>query len=384
MKDNSIPTKDINTDRLLGNYSGGDKGPILVCTAGLHGNETAGIEALRQVFNTLNTQKKTIHGTVTGFAGNLRALEEGQRYLDHDLNRSWTPDRTEAIQRNTFSANNIEDQEQLALLSELAPYLDSKRSVYFLDLHTTTANGIPFCCFGDTLRNRKYGRAVPVPKILGLEDQLEGSLTEFLNIQGYPTLVVEGGQHNSPESIQSLESAIWLVMEHLGLMKRGAPGSISEHRQYLSHRTHGMPDYIEITHRHEIRPQDEFQMNEGYLNFQRVKEGEYLARDRFGKIYAPFDGIILLPLYQGLGNDGFFIGRKLSERALDISSLLRKFRFDALLSAMPGIQTCEDSENTLVVNPEVLRSKRAEWLYLMGYRKLRKADNRYFAKKRPE
>jgi succinylglutamate desuccinylase len=196
--------------------------------------------------------------------------------------------------------------------------------------------------------------------------------------------VVEGGQHNSPESVRSLESSIWLVMEHLGLIRRGSVEQMSEYRQYLVDRTHGMPDYIEITHRHEIHPKDEFQMKEGYLNFQRVNEGEYLARDRFGKIYAPFDGIILLPLYQGLGNDGFFIGRKISERALDISSLLRKFRFDAFLSAMPGIRTCQDSENTLMVNPEVLRSKRAEWLYLMGYRKLRKSDDRYLAKKRPE
>ena len=376
--------QDTLKNRLIGNYSGDEEGPILICTAGLHGNETAGIEALDRVFQKLDSEKIKLHGTITGFAGNLRALKERQRYMDHDLNRSWTPDRTEAIRKNIFSAEKIEDQEQVALLEELQPYFNSKRQVYFLDLHTTTANGIPFCCFGDTLRNREYARAVPIPKILGLEDQLEGSLTEYLNIQGYPTLVVEGGQHNSPESVKSLEASIWLVLEHLELITRGAIEEMSDYRQYLSERTQEMPDYIEITHRHEIHSQDEFQMNEGYLNFQGVQEGEYLARDRFGKIYAPFDGIILLPLYQGLGNDGFFIGRKISGRALEISSLLRKFRFDALLSAIPGIQTCKDSENTLVVNPEVLHSKRAEWLNLMGYRKLQKSDNHYFAKKRPE
>ncbi len=357
---------------------------MLVCTAGIHGNELAGIKALQSVFRFLKRENVPLKGEIIAFAGNLQALQKGKRYLDHDLNRSWSFDRVHDLQAGDLTTYTVEDHEQTALLDALQPYFTINRPVYFLDLHTTTANGIPFSCFGDTLQNRRYGRALPVPKILGLEDQLEGSLTEYLNIRGFPTMVVEGGQHNSQESIRSIEASIWLIMHHLGMLHTADFPEMSARREYLQSRTVNMPEFIEITHRHEIHPNDEFQMNDGYLNFQRISEGEYLARDKYGKIYAPFDGIILLPLYQGLGNDGFFIGKELSQRALDISSLLRKLQLDTFLPVLPGVRTFDKDQNTLVIEPEVLRSKTAGWLYLMGYRKVKKADSHYYIKKRPE
>ena len=48
-------------------------------------------------------------------------------------------------------------------------------------------------------------------------------------------------------------------------------------------------------------------MNEGYLNFQEVKKGEHLANDKNGPIYASEDSLILMPLYQKKGEDGFFL-----------------------------------------------------------------------------
>jgi hypothetical protein len=38
-------------------------------------------------------------------------------------------------------------------------------------------------------------------------------------------------------------------------------------------------------------------------------ENPLLAHDRNGEIRAPFDGLVLLPLYQSEGSDGFFYGR---------------------------------------------------------------------------
>ena len=51
-------------------------------------------------------------------------------------------------------------------------------------------------------------------------------------------------------------------------------------------------------------------MREGYVNFQRVAAGELLANDARGEIRAPWNGMVLLPLYQqtcdrlGDGADG--------------------------------------------------------------------------------
>ena len=54
-------------------------------------------------------------------------------------------------------------------------------------------------------------------------------------------------------------------------------------------------------------------MEPGFANIQRTTGGTLLARDGRGEIRAPFDGLVLLPLYQPQGSDGFFYGRALSD-----------------------------------------------------------------------
>jgi succinylglutamate desuccinylase len=53
-------------------------------------------------------------------------------------------------------------------------------------------------------------------------------------------------------------------------------------------------------------------MEPGFANIHPTAAGTLLARDRSGEIRAPFDGVVLLPLYQPDGEDGFFYGRPLA------------------------------------------------------------------------
>lgn len=62
---------------------------------------------------------------------------------------------------------------------------------------------------------------------------------------------------------------------------------------------------MEVRHRHPIVPDDEFRMGEGFRTFQNIVAGQLLAHDRRGEVHASESGRILLPLYQGLGSDGF-------------------------------------------------------------------------------
>jgi hypothetical protein len=52
-------------------------------------------------------------------------------------------------------------------------------------------------------------------------------------------------------------------------------------------------------------PADEFAMAPGFANIQPV-----VARDRSGEIRADEDCLLVMPLYQGKGDDGFFLGRE--------------------------------------------------------------------------
>ena len=68
-----------------------------------------------------------------------------------------------------------------------------------------------------------------------------------------------------------------------------------------------LPKLTELIEIHTIGPDDDFEMMPNYVNFQEIKKGEYLAKDRNGKILASVDGRILMPLYQKQGEDGFFL-----------------------------------------------------------------------------
>jgi succinylglutamate desuccinylase len=52
-------------------------------------------------------------------------------------------------------------------------------------------------------------------------------------------------------------------------------------------------------------------MQPDYKNFQAVEKGELLALDKHGEIRADEDGLILMPLYQKQGDDGFFLVRRI-------------------------------------------------------------------------
>ena len=50
-------------------------------------------------------------------------------------------------------------------------------------------------------------------------------------------------------------------------------------------------------------------MKKGFKNFDPIKKGDVLAEDNTGLILAKMDGLILMPLYQSKGSDGFYVVR---------------------------------------------------------------------------
>ena len=164
--------------RIVGRITGDRPGPSLIVMAALHGNEPAGLLASQRLLARLRSERTPLRGELTVLAGNLTAIRERTRFLQKDLNRQWTPDRIAAL-RTTIDAEQAgaEDREQLELLQALAEVIDAARGpVYFIDLHTSSAAGGPFLTVGDTLRNRNFALSFPLPLILGLEEEVDGSL----------------------------------------------------------------------------------------------------------------------------------------------------------------------------------------------------------------
>jgi succinylglutamate desuccinylase len=68
---------------------------------------------------------------------------------------------------------------------------------------------------------------------------------------------------------------------------------------------------IEVLSRHAVAPDHAFSMEPGFSTIHPTLRGTLIARDKRGEIRAPDDCLVLLPLYQAQGSDGFFVGRAL-------------------------------------------------------------------------
>jgi len=357
------------SERELGRHRGDAPGPMLIAVAGIHGNEPAGIEAARRVLARLAKGDLKLRGDFVAFAGNLRSLRRGVRYHDRDLNRAWTEERVAELSQKPESAWDTEDHEQSELLRAIRATASSARGqVYLGDFHSTSAAGIPFILFGDTLRQLHFARAFPLPAILGLEEQLDGVLTGYWTRQGFVSFALEAGQHQSPASVEAGEAVLWLALAHAGILL-GAPPELTRSAARLNELREGLPLLVEVISRRSIAREDGFVMEPGFRNIDHAKKGQLLARDKSGEIRASEDGMVVLPLYQGLGGDGYFWGRQASALWLFTSQALRVAGAPRLARFLPGLT--QDEKGRLIAgerSPVPMRLLR-----LLGYRRVRKA-----------
>ncbi|HPF37543.1 MAG TPA: succinylglutamate desuccinylase/aspartoacylase family protein [Phycisphaerae bacterium] len=360
-------------ERVIGSFRGDAPGPSVVCVGGIHGNEVSGIHALRRVLRLLEKRRPPFRGELVGIAGNLAALERGDRYLAEDLNRVWTPERIEAVRElapDHFTT--IEHEEMWGLLSALDDaFARSRGESYFLDLHTSSASGGPFVLLGDTIRNRRLAFRFPAPVILGLEETIDGVLLEYVNSLGHVTLGFEAGQHDDPVSIDNQESAIWIGLLHAGCVDAKDVPEATAARDRLSENTRSLPRVLELRYRRPVSPDDDFVMRPGYLNFHPVTAGEVIAKDRRGDVAVRETGRLLLPLYQGKGSDGYFLARDVRPFWLWVSSVLRHLHAHHLVRILPGVWRHPKKPDTFVVNRRVARWFPMQILHLLGFRKVR-------------
>lgn len=358
--------------RILGRYGAPGSGPALVATAGIHGNEPAGLAAAERVLAYLEAHRPEARGSFVVLRGNTRALTAKKRFIVKDLNRQFLPERVEVILQ---ASPNTLDPEDLELRELLEATLGELRSAqgdgYFLDLHTTSAVGVPFLLLGDTLRNRTFSTHFPLTVVLGLEEQLDGTLLEYLNDLGYITLGCEGGQHDLESSVDHHEAVLWIALVAAGVLDESDVPDLARLREILDGARSSAPRVMEVRYRHVIVPQDRFQMRPGFSTLQPVETGQLLAWDTRGEVRAHWDGWILMPLYQGLGNDGFFLARSVKPWWLGVSAVLRRLRLSPLLRLLPGVSRHPEREDSLVVDTRIARWFPLEIFHLFGFRKLR-------------
>lgn len=310
-KNSSSPVAQIPTqvERLVGSYSGNRTGDLILVFAGIHGNEISGVKALREVFVHLERTKPSFHGKVVGLIGNVAAVESGQRFIEKDLNRNWTPEHVDHLRQTDLRSLQSEDAEarQLLELIDEACRSGDYHNYYFIDLHATSAPGGGFSILDDTEANRQLAARLHLPAVFGLEKKLHCTLANYLYNRGFSGVAFEGGQIGSEEAVDVHRAGLWMLLSGLGCLH---PKSVENYRELITtimDASEGLPQAVCAHYRHHIDKGDQFVMKPGFQNFMPVKAGDHLADDRYGKVEALFDGLLLMPLYQSKGEDGFFI-----------------------------------------------------------------------------
>lgn len=377
------PVEIADGEHLLGEFVGDQSGATLIIFGSVHGNETSGVRAIRRILPKLENLKEKLRGRVFLLAGNTRALQKGLRFIDSDLNRHWTDENIKHNRPDShITTNRAEDIEQKELLAILEKAIaTAKDEVYAMDLHSTSADGVPFATVGDTLRNREFAQKFPATILLGIEEQLDGTILEYLNNKGAVTFGFEGGQHYAESTVDNHEALIWFGLVNAGILQKEEISDFEKHRKVLEKAT-GKPRIVEIRYRHAVTETDDFKMELGYENFQPIKRGEFLANDKHGAIRANESGLILMPLYQKLGEDGFFLGREVAPFWLWLSGILRKLKIGNLMRFLPGVQKSPFGDETLEINTRIARIFPLQIFHLLGFRKRRWRDNKLTVSRR--
>jgi succinylglutamate desuccinylase len=304
-------------NRILHQINGKEKGPLLIIIGSIHGNEHAGIIAMNKFFKKLEDELDQnpgfyMSGRIVGLVGNLNATRQKLRFIDEDLNRMFIPERILNLKKS--DPQNTEESELKELIQVIENEINQAENqmVGILDLHTTTAEGGIFLIPAENESSIEIAKQLNAPLIHGFLNELNGTLLHYFNGNAYQhvklhTLCFESGQHDDPNSSELACSMIIQFFSALG-------GFLQEdiedkHKLLLEDNSITLPKEAKLVYRHSIQSDDKFLMRQDkvYKNFDPIQKDEYLADDIHGKIFAPCQGFILMPLYQKKGNDGFFI-----------------------------------------------------------------------------
>ena len=302
-------------NRILGVKEGSKGGPVIVLIGGLHGNEATGVHAIVNVFRSIEEWNLDFKGKIIGLIGNTRAYDAGKRFINYDLNRCWREEFVDNLMYNHDpSTEQAEDLELLELLGDINAHVDSREPKILVDLHATSSENGNFIVIPEDEADNPIVNSLRLPIVIDLEKYLEGTLLEYMHKKGFVSFAFEGGLIGSEKALNLHTSGIWELLYAAKIIERRHDHEFSKYDSILESFVHNLPHKVSVLYRHRVKNGDGFRMAPGYHNFQKVRKGDKLAIDNNGDIIARENGLIFMPLYQSLGDDGFFVVEEIEPR----------------------------------------------------------------------
>lgn len=305
--------------RIIAKFEGNKDGPLLVAMACMHGNERTGVSAIKEVQDLLISEKNNnpdfyYNGTFLGLIGNIQAYQKNIRFINQDLNRMWEREYVFKIlesSKNELSDENLEMYEIIETLKSIV-INSSFSKLILIDLHTTSTDGAFSICTEDD-HSIQIATKLQVPVVRGLLNGIEGTTLHYFNKNnlGIPATAVafEAGKHTDLKAIDRIKFAIFNCMTTIGAINNINPHIVDNDLLVQESKNH--PKIVKVSYKYTVKDNEQWSIIPGFSNFDEVKKGQLIAMDSTMEIYSEQDGMILMPLYQKKGNDGFFIVEKL-------------------------------------------------------------------------
>ncbi|MEH2434987.1 MAG: aspartoacylase [Nostoc sp.] len=180
---------------------------------GNHGNELTGVHLVKKFQQYPNLIDRASFETLA-LLGNLKAIEEGKRYIDKDLNRCFTNQGLQNPQLSSYEDTRAKAIQQI-LQPQNQPFVD-----VIVDLHSTTANmglSLIFCDMHPfLLRLGAYLSSInPMVKVFVNQQSREGGFLRSLCELGFVIEVGAVAQNIlNAELFQQTEQLIYGILDY--------------------------------------------------------------------------------------------------------------------------------------------------------------------------
>ncbi len=264
----------------------GQGSPHLLVFACVHGDEVGNLPAILRLAQELAQKEHRFAGTITMALGNVPAIEQGVRYITHDLNRLFG------------KKGSTPEHKRAAELSRLIEACD-----YFIDLHQCIGPAVgPFCLSPNFSRCIDFAKATKAaPKVVlwgeGHTTHSAMSYAYQLNKVGFVLESLKKGL--SPKSEQISYRCILNAVELLAKGEHCVLETAMSQKVQLFKYERVVKFESKGDH-----------LKKGLVNLAYVKKGELLGkREAGGDIVARDSGFLLFPKYPLRDED--FLGNNL-------------------------------------------------------------------------
>ena len=307
-------------------YHGLAPGPRLLILGAVHGNETCGTRAIRQLLEELDDERLAIErGSVTFVPiTNPLAYQLKQRTGERNLNRNMAP---------SAIPQDFEDR----IANVLCPLLDAHDVL--LDLHSFHTGGAPFVMIGPqnnqgtlepfskAAEEMQLALCTGAPRIVegwletyarGVQRRASASpagsraqalvtnpnygvgTTEYMRSRGGYGVTLECGQHDDPKGVEVAREAILQTLALLGLVASSSAQVPLPDREILR--------LIDVTDRDHAG--DTFTRE--WRSFDAVMAGDVIGMRHDGmRVKALADGFVVFPNPRGeVGQEWFYFAQK--------------------------------------------------------------------------